>query len=159
MKHTISVLVENKFGVLARISGLFSARGYNIDSLAVGTTEEPDVSRMTIVVKGDESVLEQVTKQLNKLPDVLKVKDFLNVEYVERDLMLIKVSADKKVRPEIIEIVSIFRAKIVDVGNDSMTVEMTGNEDKIKAFIKLMEPYNIKEVARTGVIALERGGK
>jgi acetolactate synthase-1/3 small subunit len=159
MKHTISVLVENKFGVLARISGLFSARGYNIDSLAVGTTEEPDVSRMTIVVKGDEAVLEQVTKQLNKLPDVLKVKDFLNAEYIERDLILIKVSADKKVRPEIIEIVSIFRAKIVDVGNSSMTVEMTGDEDKIEAFIKLLEPYKIKEVARTGVIALERGGK
>ena len=159
MKHTISALVENKSGVLARISGLFSARGYNIDSLAVGRTEDPEISRLTLVVRGDETVLEQVTKQLNKLPNVIKVRDFLNTDYVERDLVLIKVTAEKKIRPEIIEIASIFRSKIVDVGGDSLTVEMTGTEDKIKAFIELMKPYNIIEMARTGVIALERGGK
>lgn len=159
MKHTISALVENKSGVLARISGLFSARGYNIDSLAVGRTEDPNISRMTIVVKGDERVLEQVTKQLNKLPNVIKVRDFLNTEYVERDLILIKVAADKKLRPEILEIASIFRTKVVDVARESLIIEMTGDEDKIKAFIDLMRPYSIKEVARTGVIALERGGK
>ncbi|MFH1415914.1 MAG: acetolactate synthase small subunit [Elusimicrobiota bacterium] len=159
MKHTISALVENKSGVLARISGLFSARGYNIDSLAVGRTEDPEISRLTLVVKGDETVLEQVTKQLNKLPNVIKVRDYLNTDYVERDLILIKVAAEKKIRPEIIEIASIFRSKIVDVGGDSLTVEMTGTEDKIKAFIELMKPYHIIEMARTGVIALERGGK
>ncbi len=157
MKHTIFALVENKFGVLAKISGLFSARGYNIDSLAVGETEVPDISRMTIVVKGDERILEQVTKQLNKLPDVIKVRDFLNTEYVERDLILIKVAADKKLRPEILEIASIFRTKIVDVAHDSLTVEVTGDENKIKAFIELMRPYKIIELARTGIIALERG--
>jgi len=159
MRHTISALVENKFGVLARIAGLFSARGYNIDSLAVGATEDPTVSRMTIVVRGDEAVLEQVTKQLNKLPNVITVKDYLGVDFVERDLILIRVRADKKVRPEVIEIASIFRAKIVDVAQESMMVELTGDEDKIKAFIELMKPYGIKELARTGVIALERGGK
>lgn len=159
MKHTISAIVENKFGVLARISGLFSARGYNIDSLAVGRTEDPEVSRMTIVVKGDEAVLEQVTKQLNKLPDVVKVKDFMNIEYIERDLILIKVSVSKERRPEIIEIASIFRAKVVDVASESLMLEMTGHENKIKAFIELMRPYKILELARTGVIALERGGK
>ncbi len=157
MKHTISVLVENKFGVLARISGLFSARGYNIDSLAVGITEDPAVSRMTIVVKGDERVLEQVTKQLNKLPDVVTVKDFLGVDIIKRDLILIRVNAEKKVRPQIIEIVSIFRAKIVDVAKDSLLIEITGSENKLEAFIKLMKPYGIKEFARTGAIALERG--
>ena len=159
MKHTISALVENRSGVLAKISGLFSARGYNIDSLAVGRTDDPDTSRMTIVVKGDEAVLEQVTKQLNKLPDVIKVKDFLNCDYVERDLVLIRVSADKKVRPEIIEIASIFRSRIVDVGNRTIMVEMTGDENKINAFVALMKPYNIIDMARTGIIALERGGK
>ncbi len=159
MKHTISALVENKSGVLARISGLFSARGYNIDSLAVGETEDAEVSRMTIVVKGDESILEQVTKQLNKLPNVIKVRDFLNTDYVERDLILIKVAVDKKQRPEIVELASIFRTKIVDVAQGSLTIEMTGDEDKIKAFINLMRPYSIIEMARTGIIALERGGK
>lgn len=159
MKHTISVLVENEFGVLAKISGLFSARGFNIDSLAVGETESSDISRMTIVVKGDETVLEQVTKQLNKLPDVIKVKDYQNKDIVERDLILIRVKADNETRPEIMEIVSIFRAKIVDVADESITVEVTGTEDKIKAFIKLMKPYEIIELVRTGIIALERGGK
>lgn len=159
MLHTISVLVENKFGVLARISGLFSARGYNISSLAVGETDIPDISRMTIVVEGDETVLEQVTKQLNKLPDIIKVKDYVGVDYVERDLVLIKIKATKKIRPEIIQMASIFRAKVVDVAQDTLMLELTGDEDKIKAFIKLIKPYNIQEVARTGIIALERGGK
>ncbi|MDA3793176.1 MAG: acetolactate synthase small subunit [Elusimicrobia bacterium] len=159
MKHTISVQVENKFGVLARISGLFSARGYNIDSLAVGETEDPDISRITIVVHGDESVLEQVTKQLNKLPDVIKVKDFLKSNIVKRDLILIKVFADKKVRAEIVEIAAIFRAKIVDVAKESITIEVTGNEDKVVAFIDLVKPYKIKEIVRTGIIAIERGEK
>lgn len=157
MKHTISALVENRFGVLAKISGLFSARGYNIDSLSVGRTEDPEISRMTLVVKGDEAVLEQVTKQLNKLPDVIKVKDYQNIDYVERDLVLIKVRADKKVRPEIIEIASIFRAKVVDVSPSNLTLEMTGIENKVKAFIELMRPYKIEELARTGIIAMERG--
>jgi acetolactate synthase-1/3 small subunit len=158
MRHTISALVENKSGVLAKISGLFSARGYNIDSLSVGETEKADISRMTIVVRGDENILEQVTKQLNKLPDIIKVKDFKDVEYIERDLMLVKIAADKKRRPEVIEIASIFRAKVVDVASHSLTVEMTGSEDKINAFIELMKPYKVIELARTGVIALERGG-
>ncbi len=159
MRHTISVLVENKFGVLARISGLFSARGYNINSLAVGETEDPDISRMTIVVQGDEKVLEQVTKQLNKLPDVIKVKDYLGVDYVERDLILVKLKAPKAARPEIIQAASIFRAKVVDVAQDKLMLEVTGDENKIKAFIELLKPYNILELARTGVIALERGEK
>ncbi|MEA3506947.1 MAG: acetolactate synthase small subunit [Elusimicrobiota bacterium] len=159
MKHTISVQVENKFGVLARISGLFSARGYNIDSLAVGKTEDPDISRMTIVVCGDEAILEQVTKQLNKLPEVIKVKDFLNCDIIKRDLLLVKVTAGKKDRPEIIEIAAIFRAKIVDMGKESVTIEVTGDENKVVAFMDLMRPYNIKEVVRTGIIAIERGGK
>ena len=158
-KHTISALVENRSGVLAKISGLFSARGYNIDSLAVGATENPDVSRMTIVVKGDESILEQVTKQLNKLPDVITVKDFKETDFVERDLMLVRVKADKKVRPEIMEIAGIFRSKIVDVAQNTVMIEVTGDENKLQAFIELMKPYSIKELARTGVIALERGGK
>ncbi|MFW6134001.1 MAG: acetolactate synthase small subunit [Elusimicrobiota bacterium] len=159
MRHTISVLVENKFGVLARISGLFSARGYNIDSLAVGETHEPDVSRMTIVVSGDEYILEQVTKQLNKLPDVIKVRDYKDTAFVERDLILLRIKADKKERPEIIQIASIFRGKIVDVAQQDMIIEVTGNEEKIKAFVELLKPYKIIELARTGIIALERGGK
>ena len=159
MRHTISALVENKSGVLAKISGLFSARGYNIDSLSVGETENDDVSRMTIVVKGDETVLEQVTKQLNKLPDVITVKDFKDMDIVERDLMLVRVTADKDTRPEIMEISGIFRAKVVDVAQKTVMVEVTGDENKLQAFIELMRPYGIKELARTGVIALERGGK
>ena len=159
MRHTISALVENRSGVLAKISGLFSARGYNIDSLAVGATESQDVSRMTIVVRGDENVLEQVTKQLNKLPDVITVKDFKGMDIVQRDLMIVRVAADKKARPEIMEIAGIFRAKIVDVAQDTVMIEVTGDENKLEAFIELMKPYSIKELARTGVIALERGGK
>jgi acetolactate synthase-1/3 small subunit len=157
MRHTISVLVENKFGVLARISTLFAARGFNIDSLAVGETDDPALSRMTIVVKGDDSVLEQVTKQLNKLVDVIKVNDFNDIEYVERGLALIKISVSKSNRAEVMQMVSIFRTRIIDVSQDSMTVEITGDEEKIEAFIEMVRPYGIKEVCRTGIVALSRG--
>jgi acetolactate synthase-1/3 small subunit len=159
MKHTISLLVENKFGVLARISGLFSARGYNIDSLSVGTTEDPLVSRMTIVVKGDNRVLEQVEKQLNKLIDVIKVADYQETPHLERDLALIKVTADKATRSELIQICDIFRAKIVDVAVDSIIVEMTGDEEKIEALLRMLRPFGIKEMCRTGIVAMARGAK
>lgn len=159
MKHTISLLVENKFGVLARISGLFSARGYNIDSLSVGTTEDSNVSRMTIVVKGDNRVLEQVEKQLNKLIDVIKVADYQDTPHVERDLALIKVAADKNSRSELIQICDIFRAKIVDVAVDSIIVEMTGDEEKIEALTRMLRPFGIKEMCRTGIVAMARGAK
>lgn len=157
MKHTISVLVENKFGVLARIATLFAARGFNIDSLAVGETENPEISRMTIVVRGDDRILEQVEKQLNKLIDVIKVSDFLETPHVERDLALIKVKVDKTTRSELLQIVDIFRANIVDVSNDSVIVEVTGDEEKIEALIKLLRPFGIKEMVRTGTVAIARG--
>lgn len=159
MKHTISLLVENKFGVLARISGLFSARGYNIDSLSVGTTEDPNVSRMTIVVKGDDRVLEQVEKQLNKLIDVIKVADYKETPHLERNLALIKIAADKNTRSELIQICDIFRAKIVDVAVDSIMVEMTGDEEKIEALLRMLRPFGIKEMCRTGIVAMARGAK
>jgi len=159
MKHTISVLVENKAGVLARIAGLFSARGFNIDSLAVGETEDPAVSRMTIVVKGDEKVLEQVEKQLNKLVDIIKVSDFVDVPHLERDLILIKVKADKNARSELLQIVDIFRAKIVDVSHETLIIEMTGDEEKISALLEMVTPFGIKEMCRTGILAMARGSK
>jgi acetolactate synthase-1/3 small subunit len=159
MKHTLAVLVENKSGVLSRVASLFSRRGYNIDSLAVGVTEDPEISRMTIVVHGDDHVLEQVTKQLNKLVDVIKVSDIGGDEAVERELALIKVAADVSTRTEIIQIADIFRAKIVDVAPKSMTVEVTGDEAKIQAIEKLLRQFGIKEMARTGKIALVRGPK
>jgi acetolactate synthase-1/3 small subunit len=159
MRHTISVLVENKFGVLARISTLFAARGFNIDSLAVGVTEDPAVSRMTIIVQGDDKILEQVEKQLNKLVDVIKVSDFKEVQHVERDLALVKVKADKTNRSEIMQIVGIFRSKIIDVSHDSVIVEMTGDEEKIQALLSMLRPFGIKEMCRTGIIAMGRGGK
>ena len=158
-KHTISVLVENKFGVLARISGLFSARGFNIDSLSVGETEDPTVSRMTIVVKGDEKILEQVVKQLNKLVDVIKVMDYMETSHLERDLTLIKVSAGKQNRSELLQVVDIFRAKIVDAASDSVIVEATGDEEKILALMGMLEPFGIKEMCRTGIVAMARGKK
>ena len=158
-KHTLSVLVENKSGVLARISGLFSARGFNIDSLAAGETEDPTVSRMTIVVKGDESILEQVEKQLNKLVDIIKVSDYVQTPHLERDLALIKVNADKRNRSELLQVVDIFRAKIVDVAPDSLIVEATGDEDKITALLGMLEPFGIKEMCRTGIVAMARGAK
>ncbi|MDD2438923.1 MAG: acetolactate synthase small subunit [Methanosarcinaceae archaeon] len=159
MKHTLAVLVENRSGVLTRVAGLFSRRGYNIESLAVGVTEDLSVSRMTIVVEGDDNVLEQVTKQLNKLIDVIKVSDIGNDEAVERELALIKVTADVNTRAEIIQIANIFRARIVDVAPKSMTVEVTGDEAKLQAIEKLLRQFGIKEMVRTGKIALSRGPK
>jgi acetolactate synthase I/III small subunit len=159
MLHTISLLVENKFGVLARISGLFSARGYNIDSLSVGITDDPQISRMTIVVKGDHRILEQVEKQLNKLIDVIKVTDYQETPHIERELALIKVSADKSTRSELIQICDIFRAKIVDVAVDSIIIEMTGDGEKIEALLRMLRPFGIKETCRTGIVAMARGAK
>lgn len=159
MRHTISALVENKPGVLARITGLFSARGFNIDSLAVGETEDPTVSRMTIVVNGDERILEQVEKQLNKLIDVVKVSEFSGVDHLERDLALVKVKADKSNRSEILQIVDVFRARIVDVSPDSVIIEITGDEEKIQALLSMVRPFGVKEMVRTGIVAMARGGK
>ena len=156
MRHVISVDVENKFGVLARISGLFSSRGYNIDSLSVGETVDPAISRMTIVVRGDDRVLEQVTKQLNRLIDVIKVVDLPGGTYVERELILIKLSVTSATRSQVVEIVNIFRAKIVDISQDSMTVEVTGTGEKIEAMLNILRPFGLKEVARTGKVAMPR---
>ena len=157
MKHTISVLVENKPGVLARVAGLFSRRGYNIESLAVGTTETEAVSRMTIVASGDDLVLEQITKQLYKLIDVIRVFDIPRDVAVERELVLIKVSCNEKTRSEIIEIVDIFRGRIVDVSEGAVTIEMTGEDNKVEGLEKLLRKFGIKELVRTGKIALQRG--
>jgi acetolactate synthase-1/3 small subunit len=159
MKHTLAVLVENKSGVLSRVASLFSRRGYNIDSLAVGVTEDPEVSRITIVVHGDDHVLEQVTKQLNKLVDVIKVSDLGGDDTVERELALIKVTADSDNRAEIIQIADIFRARIIDFAPKSMTIEVTGEEAKVEAIEKLLRQFGIKEMARTGKIAMVRGPK
>jgi len=156
MRHTLSVLVENKFGALTRISGLFSGRGFNIDTLNVAPTQDPTQSRMTVVVKGDDAVLEQITKQLNKLVDVIKVQDFRDGEYIDRELVLVKVGADTKTRPEVMQICDIFRAKIVDVAHKALTVEITGNESKINAFLELMEPFGIRDLTRTGRVAMPR---
>lgn len=157
--HTLSVLVANKPGVLTHVSGLFSRRGYNIDSLTVGVTENSDISRMTIVVHGDEHVIEQVTKQLNKLIDIIKVVDISPQESVDRELALLKVSAKAKDRSEIIQIVDIFRAKIIDVSVESLIIEITGSGDKIDALEEMMKPFGIKEMVRTGKVALVRGVK
>ena len=157
--HTLSVLVENKPGVLVRVSGLFSRRGFNIESLAVGPTEHPDVSRMTIVVKVDQLPLEQVTKQLNKLVHVLRIVELETDRAVERELVLVKVKADPAVRYQIIELAEMFRAKIVDVGPDALTIEATGSPAKVQAMLELLDPYGIRELARTGRVALARGGK
>jgi acetolactate synthase-1/3 small subunit len=159
MKHVISVLVENKVGVLARITGLFSGRGFNIESLAVGETENMAISRMTIVVSGDDSIIEQVRKQLGKVIDTIKVTDFTGTDYVERDLMLIKMNAAPGKRSEIVELVDVFRGKIIDVGQKDMVIEISGPEDRLEAMLDLLRPYGIKEVARTGRIAMNRGPK
>ncbi len=170
-RHVIAALVTNEPGVLAQVAGMFAARGFNIDSLVVGRTENPDLSRMTIVVNGDDAVLEQVRKQLNKLVPVVKVVDYKSTAIVERDLMLITVSttgqaasgdsADvanaSQVRSKVVELANLFRAKIVDVASDRLTVEMSGAEDKLEAFVRLVHPYGIIELARTGVIAMPRG--
>jgi len=157
MKHTICCMVENKFGVLARIAGLFSSRGFNIDSLAVGETEDPTVSRMTIVLDADERILEQVIKQLRKLIDVIKVIDVTGQDSVERELTLIKVNVSDAVsKSEAMQIVDIFRAKIVDVGLKSLIVEITGDEKKVETLLELLRPFGIKELARTGKISMLR---
>jgi acetolactate synthase I/III small subunit len=156
MRHTISVLVENKFGVLTRIAGLFSGRGYNVDTLNVAPTQDADTSRMTIVTHGDDATIDQIIKQLNKLVDVLEVRDFSEGEYVDRELVLVKVNVDSKTRAEIMQISDIFRAKIVDVQPKSLTIEITGNESKIEKFITLMKTFGIAELTRTGKIALPR---
>ncbi len=158
-KYVLSVLVENHSGVLSKISGLFSRRGYNIHSLTVGVTEDPEISRMTIVILGDEYMLEQINKQLNKLVDVIKVVELYINKSVYRELALIKVNSDANTKSSITETVNIFRSNIIDLDNKSMTVEITGDEEKISAFINLMKPYGIKEIVRTGVTALERGNK
>jgi acetolactate synthase-1/3 small subunit len=156
MRHTISVLVENKFGALTRIAGLFSGRGYNVDTLNVAPTQDQTASRMTIVTHGDEAKLEQIVKQLNKLPETIEVHNFREGEYVDRELALIKVAVDSKTRAEVMQITDIFRAKIVDVQPKSLTVEITGTEDKVEKFISLMAPFGILDLTRTGKVALSR---
>jgi acetolactate synthase I/III small subunit len=158
-KHTISVLVENRFGVLSRVAGLFSARGYNIESLSVGETLDPAVSRMTLVVRGDEFVIEQVTKQLHKLIDIIKVSDLTDDSHVERELVLIRVNAEPQHRAEILRMADVFRAKVVDVTQVSFILEATGDEGKIEAFIELLRPMGIQEIVRTGKVAIARGPK
>jgi acetolactate synthase-1/3 small subunit len=159
MRHTLSVLVENKPGVLARCAGLFSRRGFNIESLAVGPTEVEDVSRMTIVVDAEEHALEQVTKQLNKLIHVLKIVELEHDAAVERELQLVKVAASGATRSEIIEIADVFRSKIVDVDVDAITIEATGSPEKLAAMVRLLTPYGIRELVRSGMIAVGRGNR
>ncbi len=156
MRHTISVLVENKFGVLSRVSGLFSDRGYNIESLSVGETTDPNVSLMTIVTSGDDWVIEQITKQLNKLIDVIKVVDLTELEHVEREMILVKVAPRQENKAEVLRIAEIFRGRVVDSSLATYTIEITGNEQKIEAFIELIKPMGIKEFVRTGKVALAR---
>lgn len=159
MRHTISVLVENEFGVLTRISGLFSGRGFNIESLSVAPTLDPSISRMTIVTTGDDRVLEQVNKQLNKLIDTIKVIDFTGEEFVEREMALIKVTAEESTRAEVLRICDIFRGKVVDVSSKCYTVEVTGSPVKVNAIIELLRPMGIKELVRSGPVVLGRGPK
>ncbi len=157
MRHTISVQVRNEFGVLSRVSGLFSARGFNIESLTVAETLDPEVSRMTIVTSGNEQIVEQILKQLRKLIDVIKVNDLTGKDFVERELALIKVSADEKTRAEVLRTVDIFRGKVVDVTAKTYTLEVTGTEDKIRAIVRLLKPMGIREIVRTGRVAVPRG--
>jgi acetolactate synthase I/III small subunit len=159
MRHTISVLVNNHTGVLSRVSNLFSARGYNIDSLVVGVTDNPEVSRITIVVKGDDRVIDQVEKQLNKLIDVISVVDLTNEDFISRDLALIKVKAEPHTRSQVMEIVQCFDGKIVDVALKSFIIEVTGKESKINAMVELLKNYGVLELVRTGEVAISRGKK
>lgn len=156
MRHTLSVLVENKFGVLTRIAGMFSGRGFNIDTLNVGPTLDPATSHLTIVVRGDDAVLEQVTKQLNKLVDVIKIEDFRDDEFVDRELVLLRVKVDAHTRSEVIQICDLFRAKIVDVQHKNLLIEITGHEGKINKFLRLMQPFGLIDLARTGKLAMSR---
>ena len=159
MKHTISVLVENQFGVLSRVSGLFSARGFNIDSLAVGETEDPTISRMTIVVDGDERTLEQVKKHLNRLIDVIKVQDIAQEDLLEREMVLARVGFNHKNRAEILEAVNAFQGKVVDASQNTLTIEVTGDQAKIHSVFELLKPYGVLEVVRSGRIAFSRKGR
>ncbi|GAB4299089.1 MAG: acetolactate synthase small subunit [Desulfuromonadia bacterium] len=159
MRHTISVIVENEFGVLARVAGLFSGRGFNIDSLSVAPTNDDRLSRMTIVTRGDDKILEQITKQLNKLIDVIKVIDFEEGSCIEREMALVKVTAEDDQRAEVLRIVDIFRAKIIDVTPRSYTIEATGAPAKIDAILELLRPLGLKELVRTGAVAIGRGAK
>ncbi len=156
MRHTISVLVENKFGVLTRVAGLFSGRGYNIDTHNVGPTHDPNTSRTTILTRGDDATIEQIVKQLNKLVDVPAVQDFRNAEYVDRELVLVKVKVDSATRAEVMQVTDIFRSKIVDVQPETLTIEVTGNESKVEKFLDLMKTFGIVELTRTGQVALPR---
>ncbi len=156
MRHTISVLVENKFGVLSRVAGLFSGRGYNIESLSVGETIDPNISIMTIVTSGDDWVIEQITKQLNKLIDVIKVVDLTEFDHVEREMILIKVAPKQQDKAEVLRLAEIFRGRVVDSSPSTYTIEITGDEKKIEAFIELMKPMGIKEFVRTGKVAMAR---
>ncbi|KQY63726.1 MULTISPECIES: acetolactate synthase small subunit [unclassified Nocardioides] len=158
-KHTLSVLVENKPGVLARIAGLFSRRGFNIDSLAVGPTESPDVSRMTIVVSVDESPLEQVTKQLNKLIEVIKIVELDGSSSISRELLLVKVRADAETRGQVLDAVQLFKAKVVDVATDALTIQVTGNADKLGDFLRVLEPFGVREIVQSGMVAIGRGSR
>jgi acetolactate synthase I/III small subunit len=158
-KHTLSVLVENKPGVLARVSGLFSRRGFNITSLAVGEAEHPDVSRITIVVDADDSPLEQVTKQLNKLVNVLKIVELDQAGSVQRELLLVKVRADRATRSQVLETVAMFRARVIDVAADALTIEATGDTEKISALLRDLEPFGIREMVQSGLVALGRGAR
>ena len=158
-KHTLSVLVENKPGVLARIASLFSRRGYNIDSLAVGPTEHPDISRMTIVVNVDESPLEQVTKQLNKLVEVIKIVELEGRDAIERELLLVKVRADAETRGQVLDAVQLFKTKVIDVAPDAVTIEVTGNSDKLNDFLAVLEPFGIRELVQSGMVAIGRGSR
>jgi acetolactate synthase-1/3 small subunit len=158
-KHTLSVLVENKPGVLARIAALFSRRGFNIDSLAVGPTEHPSVSRMTVVVDVEDQPLEQVTKQLNKLVNVLKIVELDAGQSVQRELLLLKVKADLESRSHVLETVQLFRAKVVDVAPDAVTIEATGSPDKLDALLRVLEPFGIRELVQSGVVAVGRGSR
>jgi acetolactate synthase-1/3 small subunit len=159
MQHTISVLVENEFGVLSRVASLFSGRGFNIESLTVAPTNEEGLSRMTIVTRGDDQILEQITKQLNKLVDVLKVIDFSDGSAIEREMVMVKVTAEDENRAEVLRIVDIFRAKIIDVTPKSYTIEATGNPVKMDALLELLRPLGLKELVRTGAVAIGRGAK
>jgi acetolactate synthase-1/3 small subunit len=158
-KHTLSVLVENKPGVLARVAGLFSRRGFNIDSLAVGPTEHPEISRMTIVVNVEESPLEQVTKQLNKLVEVIKIVELDPAQSVTRELLLVKVRADATTRSQVLEVVQLFRGKVVDVATDALTIQIVGNADKLGDFLRMVDPYGVRELVQSGMVAIGRGSR
>src|SRR6476646_8354064 len=156
MRHPLSILVENKFGVLTRVAGLFSGRGYNIDTLNVAPTQDPNTSRMTIVTRGDDATMEQIVKQISKLVDVLEVTDFREHEYIDRELVLVRVKVDSKSRAEVMQITDIFRAKIVDVQPESLTIEITGDDSKVEKFLHLMKTFGVTELTRTGRVAIAR---